>query len=212
MEDAPDGADLVVLVEDQTDDLTHLLVGVHLDPFRRELDIPPGHVVKEFAALGLVQSASLQSIPHGNKLKFADGSLQAEQEPVVGVLRIVDAILVREDRPEDGTHLQQIVPILVVAGDAAHLDPEDQADMLHRNFGQEALKSAPLVGRPTALALIVVDDQDAIPRPPQGDRVVGEGILPLPRFPMIEDLLRVGLAHVNDREPIEVKIEDLGRP
>ena len=109
--------------------------------------------MKEFAALGLVQPASLQSISHSNKLKFADRSLQAEQEPVVGVLRVVDAVLVREERPEDGTHLQKIVPIPVVAGDAAHLDPEDQADMLHGNFGQEALKSAPLVGRPAALAL-----------------------------------------------------------
>ena len=218
MEDAPGGADLVVLVEDQADDLADLLVGVHLDPFRGELDVAGGHAVKEFAALGLVQPASFQSISHSNKLEFADCSLQAEQEPVVGVLRVVDAVLVREDRPEDGTHLQEIVPIPVVAGDAAHLDPEDQADMLHGNLGQEALKSAPLVGRPAALPLIVVDDHDAIPGPSQGDRVVGEGVLPFPRFPMVEDLLGIGLAHVNDSEAVEVEIQDLrgsqdpGRP
>ena len=103
------------------------------------------------------------------------------------------------------------MPILVVAGDAAHLDPEDQADMLHGNFGEEALKSAPPVGRPAAPPLIVVDDQDAIPGPPQGDRMVGEGILPLPRFAMVEHLLGIGLAHVDDGEAIEVKIEDLRR-
>ena len=210
VEDPPDGADLVVLVEDQTDDLADLLVGVHLDPFRGELDVAGGHAVKEFAALGLVQPASLQSISHSNKLEFADGSLQTEQKPVVGVLRVVDAVLVREDCPEDGTHLQEIVPILVVAGDAAHLDPEDQADMLHGNFGQEALKSAPLVGRPAALPLIVVDDHDAIPGPSQGDRVVGEGVLPFPRLAMVEHLLGVGLSHVNDGEAVEVEIEDLG--
>ena len=211
VEDAPGGADLVVLVEDQADDLADLLVGVHLDPFRGELDVAGGHAVKEFAALGLVQPASFQSIPHSNKLEFADRSLQTEKKPVVGILRVVDAVLVGEDRPEDGTHLQEIVPILVVAGDAAHLDPEDQADMLHGNFGQEALKSAPLVGRPAALSLIVIDDHDAIPGPPQGDRMVGEGILPFPRFPMVENLLGIGLAHVNDGETIEVKIEDLRR-
>ena len=210
MEDAPGGADLVVLVEDQADDLADLLVGVHLDPFRGELDVAGGHAVKELAALGLVQPASFQSISHSNKLKFADRSLQAEQEPVVGVLRVVDAVLVREDRPEDGTHLQEIVPIPVVAGDAAHLDPEDQADMLHGNLGQEALESAPLVGRPAALPLVVVDDQDAIPGPSQGDRVVGEGVLPLPRLPMVEHLLGIGLADVDDGEAVEVEVEDLG--
>ena len=83
--------------------------------------------------------------------------------------------------------------------------------MLPSNFGQEALESAPPVGRTTALALIVVDDHDAIPRPPQGDGMVGEGILPFPRFPVIEDLLRVGLADVDDGESVEVRLEDLGR-
>ena len=209
VEDPPGGADLVVLVEDETDDLADLLIGVHLDPFRGELDVAGGHAVKEFAALGLVQPASFQSISHSNKLEFADGAFQAEQEPVVGILGVVDAVLVREERPEDGTHLQKIVPILVVAGDAAHLDPEDQADMLHGNLGQEALESAPLVGRPAAVSLIVIDDQDAIPGPSPGDRVVGEGILPLPRLAMVENLLGIGLAHVNDSDAVEVEIEDL---
>ena len=190
----------------ETDDVADLLVGIHLDPFRGELDVAGGHVVKELAALGLVQPASFQSISHSNKLEFADRSLQAEQEPVVGVLRVVNAVLVGQDRSEDGTHLQEIVPIPVVAGDAAHLDPEDQADMLHGNFGQDAMKSAPLDGRPGRLSLIVIDDQDAIPRPSQGDRELDEVVLPFPRFAMVEDLLGIGLAHVNDGETNEVEV------
>src|SRR5262249_6429921 len=153
---------------------------VHLDSLGGELDIAGRHAVEELAALGLVQAASFESISHSNKLEVDDCPLQAEKEPVVGVLRVVNAVLIREDRPEDGTRLQKIVPILIVASDPAHLDPEDQADMLYGNFGQEALESAPLVGRPPALPLIVVDDQDAIPWPPQGDGMVGEGVLPLP--------------------------------
>ena len=81
--------------------------------------------------------------------------------------------------------------------------------MLHGNLGQEALESAPLVGRPAALPLVVVDDQDAIPGPSQGDRVVGEGVLPFPRFAVVEHLLGVGLAHVNDRKAVEMEVEDL---
>ena len=59
--------------------------------------------------------------------------------------------------------------------------------------------------------MIVVDDQDAIPGPPQGDRVVGEGVLPLPRLTIVENLLGVGLSHVNDGKAVEVEVEDLGR-
>src|SRR5271166_3652131 len=116
--------------------------------------------MEELAALCLVQPTSFQAVSHRNKLKFADGALQAEQEPVVGIPGIIDTILVRQQCPKDSTHLQKIMPILVVAGDAAHLDSQDQADMLHGNFGEDSLKSTPLVGCPAAQSLIVVDDQD----------------------------------------------------
>ena len=101
------------------------------------------------------------------------------------------------------------MPIFVVASDAAHLDPDDQPDMLHGNLGEDALESAALVGRPTAQSLIVIDDQDAIPGPSQSDLMVREGILPFSRFTMIENLLGIGLAHVNDDETIEVPVQDL---
>ena len=83
--------------------------------------------------------------------------------------------------------------------------------MLHGNFGEDPLKSTPLVGGPAAESLIVVDDQNPIPGPSPGRRQVGEGVLPFPRFAMIEDLLGIGLAHVDDDEAIEVPIQDLER-
>src|SRR5262249_56411535 len=94
---------------------------------------------------------------------------------------------------------------------SAHLDPQDQADMFHGHFGQEALKSTPLVGGPAAQSLIVIDDQDAIPGPSPGDRPVGEGILPLPRFTMVEDLLGGGLPDIDDQQSVEMPSAELGR-
>src|SRR5262249_16883950 len=64
VKDPTGGADLVVLVENEAYDLAHLLVGVHRDPLRGELDIPPGHVLKELASLGLVQPSPLKAISH----------------------------------------------------------------------------------------------------------------------------------------------------
>jgi hypothetical protein len=72
------------------------------------------------------------------------------------------------------------MPISVIASDATHVDPEDQADMLHGNFGQDAMKSTPDVCYPSGLSLIVVDDQDTISGPSQSDREFGEFVLPLP--------------------------------
>jgi hypothetical protein len=83
--------------------------------------------------------------------------------------------------------------------------------VLHRNFGQKALKPVPLVGRSTALSLVVIDGNDAIPWPSQSDGMVGEGVLPLTRFPMVENLLGIGLAHIDKGETIEVMIKNLRR-
>jgi hypothetical protein len=41
--------------------------------------------------------------------------------------------------------------------------------------------------------------------------MVSEGILPLARLAMVEHLLGVGLADLNDREAVEVGVEDLRR-
>jgi hypothetical protein len=135
VEHPPGGANLVVLVEDEADDVAHLLVGVHVDPIGKELDVAQRHVVEELTALGLVQSASLQSYSHSYMFAFDDCTLQSEQEPVVAVLRVVDTILIREDGPEEGAHFQEVIPISVIAGDAAHLDAEDEADMLRCHLG-----------------------------------------------------------------------------
>ena len=61
--------------------------------------------------------------------------------------------------------------------------------MVHGNFGQEALESDAVLGGLAALALVLVDDQDSLPGPSQGRGVVRQGVLPLPRFLVIEDLL-----------------------
>jgi hypothetical protein len=71
VEHSPGGTNLVVLVEDEADDVAHLLVGADVDPIGKELDVAQRHVVEELAALGLVQSASLQSISHSNNFGCA---------------------------------------------------------------------------------------------------------------------------------------------
>ena len=73
--------------------------------------------------------------------------------------------------------------------------------MIHGDFGQQALKSGPALGRLAAVPLVVVDDQDPVPGPSQGYGVVDQGVLPFSRFPVLEDLLR-GRIGERRRSPI----------
>jgi len=91
---------------------------------------------------------------------------------------------------------------------ASRLDPEDQTDVLHGNFGQDSVESAPVFGRLAAESLVVVDDQDTVAGPSQCDCVVDQSVLTFARFSVIADLLRRGLADIDDRQQTQVPIRD----
>jgi len=70
--------------------------------------------------------------------------------------------------------------------------------MVHRDFGQEAMESPPILGGLTASPLVFVDDQDALLGPTQRHGLVGQGVLPFPRFLVIKHLPRRGLSDIDD--------------
>src|SRR5439155_19376674 len=56
----------------------------------------------------------------------------------------------------------------------------------------------------TAVALILIDDLDAIRRPTKFNRQVNESVLTRSRFLMVEHLLRSRLPHINERRSFEM--------
>ena len=106
-------------------------------------------------------------------------SLQAQDETVVGVVGVIEPVLVGQERPEDGTDFQEMIPILGRAREPAQFEPQDQADVVQGELGEEALETEPLPGGPAAAALVLVDDQDPILRPTEGRGVVRQGVLTL---------------------------------
>jgi len=105
-----------------------------------------------------------------------------------------------------------MMPVFVATGQPTHLDPENQTDVLHGNFGHDAVKSASVFGRRAAESLVIVDDQDAVTGPSQCDRVVDQRVLAFARFSVIENLLRSGLTDVDNCQKTKVPIRDQARP
>jgi len=52
------------------------------------------------------------------QLGLADRALEPEHEPVVVVRRIVDAVEIAQQRPEQRADLDQLVPVAAAAGQA----------------------------------------------------------------------------------------------
>src|SRR5262245_19313293 len=61
---------------------------------------------------------------------------------------------------------------------------------------------------PAAAPLVVVDYLDTLTRPAERGGVIGEGVLTLPGFLMVKNLLRAGLANVDDGEFTSMPIGD----
>ena len=104
-----------------------------------------------------------------------------------------------------------MVPIFRRAGQAAHVDAQDQSHVIHGHFGEEALEPQPLFGALGGPSLVLVDDQDSLLGPAQGHGMVGQGVLAFARLLMLEHLLWAGLPDVHDRQTIQMTIPDLGR-
>src|SRR5262249_48909644 len=136
---------------------------------------------------------------------------QAQQESVVRVGGIVDAVLISQEGAEGAAELEQAMPLAVAAAQPTHLQAEDDAGVVHAHLGDHALKAVAFLGGPlAALSLVVVDDKDALPGPPQGGGVVGQGILALAGFAMMADLVGAGLPDIDQGEPLPVMGADLG--
>ena len=152
MKEAVDAADLIKLVEDHVHHVPRLLIGIEVHLARRQDRVAHRNAMEQFAPQCLVVAAALQAVAHDVQFHFTHDAFEPQQEPIVRVVAVIDAVLVGDQRAEDGAHLEEGVPILRRPRQAAHLQPQHQADVVERHFGGQPLKSAASFRRATALA------------------------------------------------------------
>ena len=211
LQEPVDALELVEFVEDQADDLLDLLVGVEGELAGGELDVADRRADEQLAAHRLVPPPLIEAALEEVGLRLRQGPLHPQEQPIIIFSRVVEAVLVGQQGLEQGAHLQQVVPVLAGAGQAAHLPAEDQADVIHRHIGQEALEAGSPLGRLGAVAEVLIDDDDAVARPSPGDGVAGQVVLQGGGLAVAGDLVEGGLAHVDDGQSLDVAGPDLGR-
>jgi len=199
------------IAEDEADDLLHLRIRVQHHFPGRAADIPAGDGHSEFAAAGLAQPPLLHALLEDVQLRFAHRALEPEQEAVVVLARVVDAIDVGDERAEEGADFQELVPILRGTRQPGHVDAEHEADVVQADFRDEALEADAPRGARAGLAQVVVDDDDTLRRPAQIPRSGHQPILEARRFLMVEDLLHGRLPNVDDGDTVLMARRDLLR-
>lgn len=202
-------AEPLELREDQPDHGLHLLVRVEGHIPGRAADVTAGQGEGQLAAAGLVQAPAPHPLLDQVEFGLTHRALEPQQQPVVVLARVVDTVGVREHRTRQGAQLDQLVPVPAAAGQAGHLDPPHETDMVQPDLGDQTLETGAGHRTRPRLAQVLVDHQDPVRLPAQRDRPVHQGVLQPGRLLMVDELLAGGLADIDHREPLQMTVVDL---
>jgi hypothetical protein len=105
-------------VEEGRQCLLHLAVRIEDHAIVVVIDQSGGQAGLQLAAAGLALDPALQTRAEHVQLGLAHRSLQPQQQPVVEMARVVQAVLIEDQGSRQGADLQQAVPVAGVAGQA----------------------------------------------------------------------------------------------
>ena len=102
------------------------------------------------------------------------------------------------------------MPVGAVARKSGDLGADDQADLPQADVGDQPLEAVAAGDLPGGAGLVLVDEQDLIFAPAQFEQAVAKRPLVDGALTVFQDLLRCGLAKVDDGLALPVRWQDLG--
>ena len=192
-------------VHDLLDGVAHGLVGAELESTgERVVRIADRHRHGVLPAPRLVEPSALHAGGDLVALDLREGALQAEEQAIVELGRVVQAVLIADQHRKRRGQLQELIPIQAVASEPRDLQPEHDPHLAQRQQGDQPLVAWPVAALSTREAEIVVDHQAPLRRPAERLRAVGKLVLPQSAFGMLLDLDRRRLPHIDDGQPIQM--------
>ena len=168
------------------------------------VDEPYGQRHYQLAAAGLGQDPAAQPGPDEMQLILADLPFHAQDQSVVKVARVVEAVFVADQGAGHGADFQQLVPVGVVAGQPGAFQAEHDPGPAQGDLGDQLLEPFPAGGAGAGVALVDVDHGDLVRRPAGADRLAAQIVLADRGLGVVDDLLEAGLADVQKSRSGEV--------
>lgn len=141
------------------------------------------------------------------QLEFAHRALEPEQQAVVQLTRIVDAVVIDQQRVGQSAEVDEMVPVAVVPRQPRGFEREHRPGGPIADGGQEPREARALLVATPRPAEVVVDDV----RPTEAETLgmFREGILPLLSFLVMADLVPSRLPDVHVGGPFTMRRPDL---
>ncbi|HEY2339911.1 MAG TPA: hypothetical protein VGH75_05245 [Steroidobacteraceae bacterium] len=104
-----------------------LLVRIEYHGTGRIISEPDRQAHLQLATPRLVALTAEEARLENVQLRFAHGALETQQEAIVEVRRVIDAILIEDQRAGEGRELEQTVPVGIVARQPRHFQAQYDA-------------------------------------------------------------------------------------
>jgi hypothetical protein len=130
---------------------------------------------------------------------------------ILGVGRSIETIRSGPQGPHEGPAFEAWVPVCVRAGHATPLESPQQPPMVPPDLGQHALKAYARPHPLAAWARIFIHADHALTRPSPGDRPGPSGGWPCRGLDGLDAVVRMGRAHLHERQAAHVMVVERGR-
>ena len=191
--------------EEKAHGVLNLLIGIeHQYLAARIVDVANRRTHPELAATSLVELAAEQTRAQQVELGLTHRPLQPEQQPIVEVPRVVDAVLVQDERFGERTDLEQAVPVGGIARQARDLQTHHDADSTEADIGDQALKAVALGGRRARQPKVLVDDDELLGAPAERLSSPLQIVLPRCALAIVVHLMERRLTNIQVCEPTQM--------
>jgi hypothetical protein len=195
------------LGEDQLQGVLHAFVRILLYAIATDLHIAGGDTEDQRAAARLLLQRFLRTLAEHREFKLAHRALHAKQQPIVGMARIVDSVLIDDERADQSTELDQRMPVAAITGKTRRLDREHSADTAVADRCKQPLEAGTRDAAAGA-AEVVVDDFDVAPAKLLG--AIDEAVLAPSALMIMRELVCCRLPDVDAGVAGEMLSRDLG--
>ncbi len=190
-----------------------------LDGFIRIEHDPRGRIIDEADRQGqpqrplarLLPQAAQEPLPEPVQLRLAHRPLEPQQQAIIVLARVVDAVFIDHQGLGEGADLQEPIPVAAGAGQAGGFQGEDRPGPAQAHLGHEELEAIPRGGGGARAALILIEQLHPLLRPAQRHRPAHQIILAGGAGGVGAHLRQGRLAHINEGQPLPMVGLDLSR-
>jgi len=150
------------------------------------------------------------SLTHQGPRIFRDRALHPQHQAIVELAWIIEAIIINQQGIGQGTPIDHMMPVPVVAGQAGGVSGDHRADLALTHGCQQLAKAWALLKAAATTPQVLIDHDDL--GKPQATRVIGQRLLPPLALVMVADLMASRLAHRDRGRPVPMRATHLVAP